>query len=212
MAKKLFSGMFGKAKQDDCGVADSERQSTNEATESVETRNEESPAAPPSEDIVAMIKLLDKRVRALEEELKLLKSDDSEQEKGQPTEISPAPFSTDDHAGETARQHDTARTIYLAAPNPDGTFADFSYNEQIGKSIYRLSTNDGTTGRIAVLDTKDATATAVISISQFIKPACKIANSVSGIPSRIITEQEGIATYDGQAWSISQKAVVRLEK
>jgi len=115
-------------------------------------------------------------------------------------------------AKESHTVEEKARTIYLSAPTQDGVFTDFSDRERIGKSIYRLTTEDGRTGQFAVMTTKDATATAVISISQFIKPACKIENTIDSTPSSITTTTCGEAVFNGEAWEISHKAVVRLEK
>ena len=101
--------------------------------------------------------------------------------------------------------------FYLAAPNPDGTFSQASAVEQIGKSIYQLTTADGQNGTFILLDTPDAIATAMISVSQFVKPACKISGNTAIQPRHIITEEEGVASREGAGWKITRKAVVRFE-
>ena len=101
--------------------------------------------------------------------------------------------------------------LYLAAPNPDGTFSQVSSMEQIGKSIYQLTTTDGQNGTFILLDTPDAIATAMISVSQFVQPACKISGNTAIQPRHIITEEEGAASREGTGWKITRKAVVRFE-
>ena len=101
--------------------------------------------------------------------------------------------------------------LYLAAPTPDGTFSQASAMEQIGKSIYQLTTADGQNGTFILLDTPDAIATAMISVSQFVKPACKISGNTAIQPRHIITEEEGAASREGTGWKITRKAVVRFE-
>lgn len=101
--------------------------------------------------------------------------------------------------------------FYLEAPTPDGTFSQASAMEQIGKSIYQLTTTDGQNGTFILLDTPDAIATAMISVSQFVKPACKISGNTAIQPRHIITEEEGAASREGTGWKITRKAVVRFE-
>ena len=105
----------------------------------------------------------------------------------------------------------STEVFYLAAPNPDGTFSQASAMEQIGKSIYQLTTTDGQNGTFILLDTPDASATAMISVSQFVKPACKISGNTAIQPRHIITEEEGAASREGTGWKITRKAVVRFE-
>ena len=101
--------------------------------------------------------------------------------------------------------------LFLAAPTPDGVFLQASETEQIGKSIYQLTTSDGQNGTFILLDTPDAIATAMISVSQFVKPACKISGNTAIQPRHIITEEEGAASREGAGWKITRKAVVRFE-
>lgn len=103
------------------------------------------------------------------------------------------------------------KTIYLAAPTPEGVFEDFSEEQQAGKSIYQLSTRDGRNGTFIMLSTPEAVATANISVSQFIKPVCKIMGNSRVMPRRIDTVEEGKATLDGGVWRMLRKAVVAFE-
>ena len=112
---------------------------------------------------------------------------------------------------ETPASFAHTEVFYLAAPNPDGTFSQASSMEQIGKSIYQLTTSDGQNGTFILLDTPDAIATAMISVSQFVKPACKISGNTAIQPRHIITEEEGAASREGTGWKITRKAVVRFE-
>lgn len=103
------------------------------------------------------------------------------------------------------------KTLYLAAPSADGTFPSVSMREQIGKSIYQLTTTDDHNGSFVILDTNDAIATAMISVSQFIKPVCKVKGSTAQYPRHIITEEEGTAAKEGAVWKVVRKAIVRFE-
>ena len=111
----------------------------------------------------------------------------------------------------TLHESHSTEILYLAAPSPDGTFSQASAMEQIGKSIYQLTTTDGQNGTFILLDTPDAIATAMISVSQFVKPACKISGNTAIQPRHIITEEEGAASREGAGWKITRKAVVRFE-
>ena len=111
----------------------------------------------------------------------------------------------------TLHESHSTEILYLAAPSPDGTFSQASAMEQIGKSIYQLTTTDGQNGTFILLDTPDAIATAMISVSQFVKPACKVSGNTALQPRHIITEEEGAASREGTGWKITRKAVVRFE-
>ena len=111
----------------------------------------------------------------------------------------------------TLHESHATEILYLEAPTPDGTFSQASAMEQIGKSIYQLTTTDGQNGTFILLDTPDAIATAMISVSQFVKPACKISGNTAIQPRHIITEEEGAASREGTGWKITRKAVVRFE-
>ncbi|MCH4148628.1 MAG: hypothetical protein LKG25_00405 [Prevotella sp.] len=112
---------------------------------------------------------------------------------------------------EPQRSEPIEQVFYLAAPANDGLFAQLSSSEQIGKSIYKMVTKDGLNGNFILMDTPDAIATAMISVSQFIKPVCKVDGNIHQQPRHIITEEEGTVTKEGEAWRVSRKAIVRFE-
>ena len=130
----------------------------------------------------------------------------------EPSPITHHPSSTTQHPS-SITQHPSSITqhLFLAAPTPDGVFLQASETEQIGKSIYQLTTTDGQNGTFILLDTPDAIATAMISVSQFVKPACKVSGNTALQPRHIITEEEGAASREGTGWKITRKAVVRFE-
>lgn len=109
------------------------------------------------------------------------------------------------------RASSPVRHFYLPAPTPEGLFQQASEREQIGKSIYRLTTSDGQNGTFLLLDTPDAIATAMISVSTFIKPVCKVNGPTAQYPRHIITEEDGKASREGTGWRVTRKAVVRFE-
>lgn len=102
---------------------------------------------------------------------------------------------------------------FLSAPTPDGVFHRYSDVEQIGKSVYRLVTTDGLNGSFSMLSSEDAAATALLSVTQIIKPACRIvsgSNPSTALPRSITTVKEGRAVYDGEAWKVTEKAVIAM--
>lgn len=101
--------------------------------------------------------------------------------------------------------------FYLAAPTPDGCFTDISTVEQTGKSLYVLTVKDGMTGMYSMIANDEAMATAMISISQFVKSACKVIGDTHKPPRRIVTVEDGCVTREGDVWRITRKAVVRFE-
>ena len=114
--------------------------------------------------------------------------------------------------GGSARTGQDADTIlYLQAPTADGVFTHSSEREQIGKSIYQLNTKDGVNGSFILIDSPDAIATATISVSQFVKPVCKVNGVVRSMPRHIVTEEEGMVQKDAEGWRVTRKAVVRFE-
>ena len=105
----------------------------------------------------------------------------------------------------------SADTFYLPAPTVDGQFMEYSHSEQVGKSIYQLRTEDGINGQFIMLTTPDAIATAMISISQFVKPACRIEGKTHQLPRQIETLEEGMAQKDGNVWRVVRKAKVLFQ-
>ena len=101
-------------------------------------------------------------------------------------------------------------TLFFSAPTPSGEFCSPSTKEQPGSSIYRLVTKDNVNGRFTMLNTPDAVATANISVSQFVKPVCKILSTTSSIPRHIITREEGTATMTDGTWKVTKKAQIEF--
>ncbi len=104
----------------------------------------------------------------------------------------------------------SVQTFYLSAPSAEGVFSDASLNEHSG-SIYQLTTADGLNGNFIMLSTPDAIAMAMISVSQFVKPACRIDGSTHRQARAIVTLEEGVAQRDGDVWRVMKKAVVRFD-
>lgn len=105
----------------------------------------------------------------------------------------------------------SVETLYLPAPTPDGLFMEYSPTEQVGKSVYQLRTEDGINGQFIMIDTSDAIATAMISISQIVKPVCRIEGNTKQYPRRIKTLEEGVAQRDGTIWRVTKKAKLSFE-
>lgn len=104
-----------------------------------------------------------------------------------------------------------AETYYLPAPTPDGLFTEESRVLQVGKSIYRLRSTDGMNGYFEMLSSPDAIATATISVSQFVKPVCRIEGNTHRLPQRIETLEEGTAQREGNGWRVVRKATVKFD-
>ena len=120
-----------------------------------------------------------------------------------------------DHSANETTLHTsvaTPSTYYFSAPTPDGYFTSPSLTEQNGTSIYMLTTDDGISGQFVMLNTKDAIATACISISQFVKPACKTGKDIAKVARSVTMIEPGLAVFDGEKWKISQKAIIEFNK
>lgn len=195
----MFSNLFGQSHSDD---DESEEQSLPEFLE-------------------RRLHVMEKRMAALESKVKALEARQIEEEK---LTVSKAEKKSGTCNATTAldnilpsepvaitQEKPRAACCFLAAPNPDGTFGNVSDVEQIGKSIYQLTTHDGVSGHFIMLDTHDAIATAMISVSQFIKPVCKVVGTTSSLPRHIVTDEEGVASNEGGVWRVTRKAVVRFE-
>ena len=91
----------------------------------------------------------------------------------------------------------------------DGYFYDGTMEIETGKSLYMLKTLDGTNGTFQILNTSDNINEALVSLSEMVKPACKILNTVTS-PVEILAEKPGIAVREGDRWYIKEKALVRL--
>lgn len=108
-------------------------------------------------------------------------------------------------------QSSTLCMLYMEAPTETGVFTKFAKKEQQGKSIYQLTTTDQLHANFILLNTPDAIATAMISVSQFIKPACKVIGNITVLPKTVQTQQEGRAILENGVWRITQKAIVLFE-
>lgn len=104
-----------------------------------------------------------------------------------------------------------AKTVFLAPPSSDGSFENFSDTEQIGKSVYILKTDDGKSGAFSMIDSSDALATAMISVSQFVKSVCRIEGDTRAYPSHITTIEKGMAVKEKEMWKMTKKALVKFE-
>ncbi len=99
---------------------------------------------------------------------------------------------------------------FFSMPTADGAFAESTAQEQVGKSIYRMTTVDGRTGRFTMLSTPDAIATAMISVSQFVKPVCRIEGNTRRQPQHIDTLDEGLVQFEAGVWRVVRKATVQF--
>lgn len=104
----------------------------------------------------------------------------------------------------------SGEVFFLEVPNPDGTFTGASREETIGKSIYRLTTTDGREGAFSLLTSPDAIATAMISVTQFIKPVCRVEGNTHRMPEAVETVEEGIAEMRDGVWTVTRKATVKF--
>lgn len=102
------------------------------------------------------------------------------------------------------------RLLFLPAPTPSGSFTEWSEKEQIGKSIYELTTDGKGNGTFRLLPSADALATAMISVSQFVKPVCRIQGNTHRMPESIITVSPGEAQLKDGVWTVTKKAVVEF--
>lgn len=111
---------------------------------------------------------------------------------------------------QTVNADGSKSTFFLPAPTPDGAFTETSPEEQIGKSIYELTADGNGHGKFKLLSTADAVATAMISVSQFVKPVCKVQGNTHRMPDRIVTVNPGEAMLKDGIWTVTRKAVVEF--
>lgn len=102
------------------------------------------------------------------------------------------------------------QVLFLAAPDKDGTFTGVSDTELEGQSLYRLVTTDGVHGRFSLLTSHDALATALISVSQMLKPVCRVTTDGTGRPNCAVNINEGEASCEDGLWKVVTKAEVKL--
>ena len=91
----------------------------------------------------------------------------------------------------------------------DGMFLNGTTDIEVGKSLYMLKTSDEQNATFQILNTPEAIAMALVSMSETVKPACKVLNTVAA-PVEILAEKLGTAVREGDGWRIINKAVVRL--
>ncbi|EJP33613.1 hypothetical protein HMPREF1146_1632 [Prevotella sp. MSX73] len=113
----------------------------------------------------------------------------------------------DDHSYSS---HGGKTELFAGAPTIDGLFSDVAKKERIGKSLYKLVTADGATATFEMLDTPDALATAMISLSQFVKPVCKIEGNTTGLLHHVTILERGSAVMENGVWRVIKKAMVRF--
>lgn len=150
-----------------------------------------------------------RRIDCLEAELHRLQEELARRPQTAQQETANKPVETPEAPSPLPQQ---TQTLYLSAPNADGTFASCTPQEEAGTSIFVLRTDDGREGTFAFLNTADALATALISVTQFLKPVCRIQGKTGAMPRAIVTLEEGRATRDGEVWTMTQKAVVKFEE
>lgn len=119
-----------------------------------------------------------------------------------------APLATKSNPSEIQRQ--APATWFFSMPTAEGVFTESASQEEVGKSIYQMRTDDGVNGHFVMLSTPDAIATAMISVSQFVKPVCRIEGNTHRQPQRIETLDEGVVKFDDGVWKVVAKANVRF--
>lgn len=91
----------------------------------------------------------------------------------------------------------------------DGVFVGGSSEIEPGKSFYMLKTIDGQHGTFQILNTSENISLALADLTEKVKPACKIMNTVVQ-PVEILAERPGEVEREGNGWRITSKALVRL--
>ena len=175
----------------------------------------------PVEDVEARaaIQSLEQRIAQLEAQIAQLESKIAEAKANANSQLSPfnsqlstdSPPSTTLHSPLNTLHSTRPRQYYLSAPTPEGIFTEFSEEERVGSSVYLLTTDDGINGTFRMLNTPDALATLAISISQFVKPVCKIIGAVTIQPRHVAVHMPGSAVFEDGVWRTTVKAQVQFE-
>ena len=177
----------------------------------------------PVEDVEARaaIQSLEQRIAQLEAQIAQLESkiDEAKANANANSQLSPfnsqlspdSTLSTTLHSPLNTLHSTRPRQYYLSAPTPDGIFTEFSEEERVGSSVYLLTTDDGINGTFRMLNTPDALATLAISISQFVKPVCKIIGAVTIQPRHVAVHMPGSAVFEDGVWRTTVKAQVQFE-
>ena len=177
----------------------------------------------PVEDVEARaaIQSLEQRIAQLEAQIAQLESkiDEAKANANANSQLSPfnsqlspdSTLSTTLHYPLNTLHSTRPRQYYLSAPTPEGIFTEFSEEERVGSSVYLLTTDDGINGTFRMLNTPDALATLAISISQFVKPVCKIIGAVTIQPRHVAVHMPGSAVFEDGVWRTTVKAQVQFE-
>ena len=178
----------------------------------------------PLEDRMAQLeKVIESQALVLEELRAALEEWKGRAEALSGAPLSDAPASTDVAASAAAfatpsatkanaagSQRHAQSTWFFSMPTAEGVFPESTPQEEVGKSIYQMRTEDGVNGHFVMLSTPDAIATAMISVSQFVKPVCRIEGNTHRQPQRIETLDEGVVKCDEGVWRVVAKATVRF--
>ena len=173
----------------------------------------------PEVSVIERIELLEKRNHELEESIKLQDKKIGELCKAIDCLQQLAKQESRDESNESKVKQDGHKpsddnnapsTLYFSAPTPSGEFCNASTTEQAGTSIYRLVTSDNVHGRFTMIDSKDAICTANLSVSQFVKPVCKIVSAQKGMPQKVTVKEEGTASYEEGVWKVTKKAIIEF--
>ncbi len=167
-----------------------------------------------TEEYEVILDKLQKRITILERQVKKLQAKQNDERNERPVIQESVTVGLtnvkDEDTVTVVSKPASPETFYLAAPTMDGRFTKVSPTLQMGHSIYQLDTQDGTNGTFVLLNSSDAVATALISVSQFVKPVCKVLAQVSN-PRKITTVEKGNAVLEDGTWRVTSKASVRLE-
>lgn len=152
-----------------------------------------------------------KRMAALDLRLQTVESALSDRRNEEPAGVQSEAQTANGKAMENHVGQNEISEFYLPAPTPDGVFEEASASKQVGKSIYLLKTKDQENGTFSILEDKDSIATAMISVSQFIKPVCRIEGDTHRYPQRVTTLEEGVVRKEGNSWHLVAKAKLLFE-
>ena len=173
----------------------------------------------PVEDVEARaaIQSLEQRIAQLEAQIAQLESKIAEAKANANANSQLSPFNSQLSPSNSqlspfnSQLSPSPRQYYLSAPTPEGIFTEFSEEERVGSSVYLLTTDDGINGTFRMLNTPDALATLAISISQFVKPVCKIIGAVTIQPRHVAVHMPGSAVFEDGVWRTTVKAQVQFE-
>lgn len=107
----------------------------------------------------------------------------------------------------------TPKQLYLPRPDANGVFPRATATFENGNSIFTLTTTDGLSGTFEVVDSKEMQRIALMMPTANLTNACTGHNIQTSSPgyNRIVTDQAGIAIFDGGHWHVKTKAVIHYE-